>query len=45
MVPWPFATLQVWAIRLDPPPDGPWDEGLDALTRALAEPPPKDVLP
>ncbi len=45
MVPWPFATLQVWAIRLDPPPEGPWDEGLAALTEALSESPPNDVLP
>ena len=41
MVPWPFATLHVWAIRLDPPPDGSWDDGLAALTDALTRSPPK----
>ena len=41
MVPWPFATLQVWAIRLDPPPEGPWEAGLTTLTDALTRSPPK----
>lgn len=45
MVPWPFTALTAWAIRLDPPAEGPWEDGLAALTRALAEPPPEDVLP
>ena len=41
MVPWPFATLQVWAIRLDPPTEGPWEAGLTTLTDALTRSPPK----
>ncbi|MCK6523589.1 DUF374 domain-containing protein [Myxococcota bacterium] len=45
MVPWPFTTLRVWAIRLDPPQTGPWDDGLAALTQALNQGPPEDVLP
>lgn len=45
MVPWPFTTLRVWAIRLDPPQSGPWEDGLAALTHALHQGPPDDVLP
>jgi lysophospholipid acyltransferase (LPLAT)-like uncharacterized protein len=45
MVPWPFTTVRVWAIRLDPPETGPWDDGLGALTAALNQSPPEDVLP
>jgi lysophospholipid acyltransferase (LPLAT)-like uncharacterized protein len=41
LVPWPFATLEAWAIRLDPPPEGPWEEGLAALTDALTRSSPK----